>query len=309
MIAARPAQPSPIGPESSPGAARDESAIKHETSFPGMGAKSSRAPDVHAPAQEATPASAERAPTNPPIEASPGSPATADAPEPKPERLSTPGISTSSFPSELQANNMEEDSPFREGQSSNCNKNVSLGSMDKDKLFLAIPDWALKCYEKNQKRFPKICFSDSLMSGAKNYLVVFHMVGPYAPETESLAKVPSSGDTTSESGMGSFTASYGSTWHYTYERTVTTTIVSVSAEMAPHNQPSTPLYATGYSEQGIPVSHYSATAGRKRVKEVSYKPGKAPDVELPEFRVMEELLSHILEDIVKLCMFPAEAAR
>lgn len=107
VIAARPAQPSPIGPESSPGAARDESAIKHETSVPGMGAKSSRAPDVQAPAQEATPASAERAPTNPPIEASPGSPATANVPEPKPERLSTPGIPTSSFRSELQPNNME----------------------------------------------------------------------------------------------------------------------------------------------------------------------------------------------------------
>jgi len=169
--------------------------------------------------------------------------------------------------------------------------------MDKDKLFLAIPDWALKWYEKNQKRFPRICFSDSLMPGAKNYLVVFHMVGPHAPET---GKLPSSGDTTSESGMGSFTASYGSTWHYTYERTVTTTILSVSAEMAPHNQPSTPLYATAYSEQSIPVSRYSATSGRQRVKETSYKPGKRPDVELPEFRVMEELLSHILEDIAKL---------
>ena len=209
-----------------------------------------------------------------------------------------PGISAPSFPTELQANNMEEDSPFREGQSSNCNKNVSLGSMDKDKLFLAIPHWALKWYEKNQKRFPRICLSDSLMSGAKNYLVVFHMVRPHTPETEWLAKVPSSGDTTSESGTVSFTASYGSTWHYTYGRTVTTTILSVSAEMAPHNQPSTPLSATAYSEQGIPVSHYSATG--RRVKETSYKPGKGPDVELPKFRVMEELLSHILEDIAKL---------
>ena len=297
VITARPAQSSPTVQESSPGAARDESAIEHETSFPGRGAKSSRAPDVQAPTQEGTPASAERAPTSPPIAASPGSPATADPPEPKPERLPTPGISAPSFPTELQANNIEEDSPFREGQSSNCNKNVSLGSMDKDKLFLAIPDWALKWYEKNQKRFPRICFSDSLMPGAKNYLVVFHMVGPHAPET---GKLPSSGDTTSESGMGSFTASYGSTWHYTYERTVTTTILSVSAEMAPHNQPSTSLYATAYSEQGIPVSRYSATSGRQRVKETSYKPGKRPDVELPELRVIEELLSHILEDIAKL---------
>ena len=139
---------------------------------------------------------------------------------------------------ENQANRAEEDAPFREGQASNCNKNVSLGSMDRDKLFLAIPDWALKWYEKNRKRFPRICFSDSLMPGAKNYLVVFYMAPPHAPASESFEKVSSPGEATGGSETGGFSASYGSTWHYIYEHAVTTTILYVSAEKAPHNQPS-----------------------------------------------------------------------
>jgi hypothetical protein len=293
VIAVPQAQPSPMGQAGSPGAARDESAVKHETSLPAVGAKPSSSPDVQAPARAATPASTERAPTNEPIAASPASSATADAPEPRPERLSTPAIFAASSrarrESPTEPLEMDEESPFREGQTANCNKNVSLGSMDKDKLFLAIPDWAFKWYEKNQKRFPRICFSDSLMPGAKNYLVVFQMVPPQAPGTGSLAKVSSPGETTWGSGTGGFTASYGSTWHYTYEHTATTTIISVSAEKAPHNQPSTLLYATAYSEQGTPVSHHSA-----------HKPGKGPDLDPPEFRVMEELLSQLIEDIAKL---------
>ncbi len=54
-----------------------------------------------------------------------------------------------------------------------------------------------------------------------------------------------------------------------------------------------------YSEQGTRVSHHSAP-GAKRDKETSYQRVKGPDVALPEFRVMEELLSHMLEDIGKL---------
>ena len=299
--------PSPAGQESSPGAGRDEAAMKQEASVRALGANRSSATDVQAPPPAATPASAQRTPTSEQIAASSASGATADAPVSNPELVSVPEIFSTSARADTASRALppasriaiEEDSLFREGQTSNCNKNVSLGSLDKDKLFLAIPDWALKWYEKNQKRFPRICFSDSLMPGAKNYLVVFYMAPPHAPGTESLAKVGSPGQTSGGSGEGSFTASYGSTWHYTYESTVTTTILSVSAEKAPHNQPSTPLYARAYSEQGTPVSHDSPTPGTNRPIEMSHKPGRGADVEPPEFRAMQRLLSQMMEAIAK----------
>jgi hypothetical protein len=85
VMAVPQAPPRPMGQAGSPGAARDESAMKHETGLPAVGAASSSASDVQAPAGAATPASTERAPTNEPIAASPASSATADAPEPRPE--------------------------------------------------------------------------------------------------------------------------------------------------------------------------------------------------------------------------------
>ena len=88
VMAVRQAQPGPVGQESPPGAARNETAMKHETSLPAMDAKSSPAPDVEAPVPAARPASAQRTPTSEPIAASSESGARADAP--KPERLSMP---------------------------------------------------------------------------------------------------------------------------------------------------------------------------------------------------------------------------
>ena len=305
VIAVPAAQPSPVAEESNPDAARNKAASEPATRLPAIDAKSLSAPDVQAPMPAATPAAAQKTSTSEAILASPESLRIADAPAAKPQPWSRAPIVSprasgeTGSRAELQANAMEEDAPFREGQASNCSKNVSLGSMDKDKLFLAIPDWALKWYEKNQKRFPRICFSNSLMPGAKNYLVVFYTASPDELGTESRAKVSSLGDTTSAGGMGGFTASYGSTWHYTFERKVTTTIVSVSAEKAPHNQPSTLLDATAYAEEGTPVSHHSATPGTKRAKE-TYNRAKGPEVELPDFRVMEELLGRMMEDIAKL---------
>jgi len=183
---------------------------------------------------------------------------------------------------------------------SSCSKNVSLGSIDKEKLFLAIPEWASKWYEKNQKKFPGICFSDSLMPGAQNYLIVFYMAAPHVEGTGSLAKVSAPGETTPVNRVGSFTTSYDSTWHYTYEGTVTTTITSVSAEKAPHNQPSTLLYVTAYSEKGIPISHHRPASVTKPKEKLVTKPGKSSDASLLVFRGMEELLNQTVADIAKM---------
>jgi hypothetical protein len=263
-------------------------------------------PEVHAPVQTEMVASTERTPAGEQTAASPVPSAWEQAPEPAPERSLRLGVfavsqppATNLSPQPL-ANTTEEDSAFKEGQVSSCIKNVSLGSMDKDRLFLAIPEWALKWHEKNQKRFPGICFSNALMPEAQNYLVVFYTAEPPAAGTEPLAKISGLGEMTPVIGKGGFTTSGGSTWHYAYEQTVMTTITSVSADTAPHNQPSTILYATAYSEQGIPISQHWPASASAPDKETSTKPRKSHDVSPPAFRRMEELLNQMVADIAKL---------
>jgi len=121
-------------------------------------------------------------------------------------------------PSEVVSYGSAQEDGFNDGQRAGCTKNVSLGSLDKEKLFLAIPEWAANWYEKNQKRFPGMCFSDSPMPGAQNYLVVFYTSAPAVSGIDSLKKISASADMSPLSGVGTFTTGYGSTWHYIYDR-------------------------------------------------------------------------------------------
>jgi len=202
-------------------------------------------------------------------------------------------------PSEVVSYGSAQEDGFNDGQRAGCTKNVSLGSLDKEKLFLAIPEWAANWYEKNQKRFPGMCFSDSPMPGAQNYLVVFYTSAPAVSEIDPLKNISASADMSPLSGVGTFTTSYGSTWHYTYDRSATTTVTTVLTEKVPHNLQSNVVYAAAYSEQGTPISQHWPTAITKKGKETSGKPGKNRDASLPAIHVMGELLDKMAEDIAK----------
>jgi len=202
-------------------------------------------------------------------------------------------------PPEVVSYSSAQEDGFNDGQRAGCTKNVSLGSLDKEKLFLAIPEWAANWYEKNQKRFPGMCFSDSPMPGAQNYLVVFYTPAPTVSGIDPLKNISASADMSPLSGVGTFTTSYGSTWHYTYDRTATTTVTTVLTEKVPHNLQPNVLYATAYSEQGIPISQHWPTAMTKKGRETSGKPGKNRDASLPAIHMMDELLNEMAEDIAK----------
>ena len=202
-------------------------------------------------------------------------------------------------PPEIVSYDSAREDGFNDGQRAGCTKNVSLGSLDKEKLFLAIPEWAANWYEKNQKRFPGMCFSDSPMPGAQNYLVVFYTSAPAVSGIDPLKNISASADMSPLSGVGTFTTSYGSTWHYTYDRTATTTVTTVLTEKVPHNLQPNVLYATAYSEQGIPISQHWPTAMTNKGREISGKPGKNRDASLPAIHMMGELLNEMAEDIAK----------
>src|SRR5256885_13075663 len=140
--------------------------------------------------------------------------------------------------------------------------------------------------EKNQKRFQGMCFSDSPMLGAHNYLVVFYTSAPVVSEIDKLREISAAADMSPTSGVGTFTTSYGSTWHYTYDRSATTTVTTVLTEKVPHNLQSNVVYAAAYSEQGTPISQHWPTAITKKGKETSGKPGKNRDASLPAIHVM-----------------------
>ena len=234
-------------------------------------------------------------------------PAAEDVAASEPQKTMSLGVFVAPETSSLQTNRAPEvvsygsaqEDGFNDGQRAGCTKNVSLGSLDKERLFLAIPEWATNWYEKNQKRFPGMCFSDSPMPGAQNYLVVFYTPAPAGSGIDPLTKISASTDMSQLSGVGTFTTSYGSTWHYSFDRTATTTVTTVLTEKVPHNLQSNVLYATAYSEQGVAISQHWPTATTKSAKATSGKHGKNRDAALPAIQMLAELLNEMAEDIAK----------
>jgi len=175
---------------------------------------------------------------------------------------------------------------FQEGQRVECTKNITLGSLNGEKLVLGTPGWAEKWIGKNQKQLQNICFSATPMRGARNYLIVFYAVpgnGDEPGDTNATMPVPES---VSAGGEGAFTTKYGSTWHYAVDRNVGVTVLTKDDADEPHSQ-SQIWYATAYTEDGSPVA--------ERWPE---QPKHAAHADMEH--VSEELLSVMVEDLRRL---------
>jgi hypothetical protein len=198
---------------------------------------------------------------------------------------------------------------FQEGQRPECTKNITMGGLKGEKLVLGTPGWAANWVERNQKRMLQICFSDTPMPGARNYLIVFYtaaaasngstIVNPAAPP-------PQPQESSLAAGVGTFTTSYGSTWHYFYDRNVGTTVNSNVDADQPQSKPDQVTYATAYTEEGVPVAQHWRGAPKKQIKVNPNDPdvrkeSKKERHALEEMEhVSDALLSQMVEEIEKL---------
>jgi hypothetical protein len=152
---------------------------------------------------------------------------------------------------------------LREGQRPECTKNITLGSLKEEKLDLGKGGWAQAWIAKNQKAIPNVCFSETPMRGARNYLIVFYFM-------------PSGGNLTSAMAMpdsapaGAFTAKNGAMWSYTG---------GVTQEVSQGQV----WYATAYAEDGAAIAEEWPEQAKRGDNE----------------RVAEELLNGIVEDLRK----------
>src|SRR5205814_7914439 len=64
-------------------------------------------------------------------------------------------------------------------------------------------------------------------------------------------------------------------------------VTTVLTEKVPHSLQSNVLYATAYSEQGVPISQHWPTATANNGKGTSVKHGKNRDAALPEIHIID----------------------
>lgn len=192
---------------------------------------------------------------------------------------------------------------FEEGHRPECTKNITLGGLKGEKLVLGTPDWAERWIEKNQKRIPQVCFSDMPIRGAKNYLIVFYTAaanknGPEAQKPGNSSTPPE----TPAGGVGAFTLSYGSTWHYAVDRTVGVTVLTRDEADQPYSQPGQVRYATAYTEEGMPLVEHWPEQPKKEIHPDANKPNskKSREARAELEHVSGDLLGQIVDDLAKM---------
>jgi len=193
---------------------------------------------------------------------------------------------------------------FEEGHRPGCTKNITLGGLKGEKLVLGAPGWAEKWIEKNQKRIPQVCFSDTPMKNAKNYLIVFYTSpastnAPESPNTPSNSLAPQG---TPAGGVGAFTLSYGSTWHYAVDRTVGVTVLTRDEADQPYSQPDQVRYATAYTEEGMPLVEHWPEQLKKEIQVDAKKPNakKSREARAELEHVSDDLLGQMVDDLAKM---------
>jgi hypothetical protein len=189
---------------------------------------------------------------------------------------------------------------FQDRQRPECTKNITLGGLKGEKLVLGVPGWAAKWIEKNEKRMPQICFAETPMKGARNYLIVFSTPGgaENGKDIANAAVHPAKGN--SAAGVGTFTISFGSTWHHSYDRNVGTTVLTEDDADEPYSNPGQLLYATAYTEEGVPVTQRWPGQPKKEIKPTVKNAKKLKGEMQALEHVSDELLSQMVEDIEKL---------
>ncbi len=181
-----------------------------------------------------------------------------------------------------------------------CSKIVSLGSLEKDRLILTIPTWVIQWAAKNQKKFPGICFADAPVPGLRSFLVVFFTTAmPVAGVAASNAPVAGGSDSVLQKPSGgTFSTTFGSTWHYTEDNAATTTVTTALQDGLPKNWGTDTQFAIAYSEQGTAVSqHFPGPLKKKEMEILTAKPGGKHDPSVIEARRLGDLLTAILQDI------------
>jgi len=188
---------------------------------------------------------------------------------------------------------------FQDRQRPECTKNVTLAGLKGERLVLGVPAWAAKWIEKNEKHMPEICFSETPMKTARNYLIVFSTPAGSTGSKDVADAVLNPAKDTTATGVGTFTTSFGSTWHYSYDRNVGTTVLTQDDADEPHGRPGQVLYATAYTEEGVPVSQRWPAQLKRELKSGEKNSKKVKGENEALENLSSGLLAQMVQDIQK----------
>lgn len=135
-----------------------------------------------------------------------------------------------------------------------CKINISFAVATGAGVLHLAPAFTEKWIDKNHKKYPGLCFSQTPTSQAADYLVVFSTSQSALSGLEPSLQTTSSTSMTPIYGNGSVTSNSGETWNYTYSGTATTYTTSTAQVNLPYTLTTDSIYENTYSQRGILIS-------------------------------------------------------
>ncbi|HEV2418537.1 MAG TPA: hypothetical protein VGX94_12095 [Terriglobia bacterium] len=140
-----------------------------------------------------------------------------------------------------------------------CGKNISFGIGTPSGIAPSVPNFARKWIRKNARKYPGLCFSQSVSPNAQNFLLVFSTSQSEFSGFYPTVRTYTSTNTAPVSGSGTVTDDYGGTWDFTFDGTMTTTTTTTTQENLPYTDTANTLYLYAYDQRGQLISHHSRT--------------------------------------------------
>ncbi len=180
-----------------------------------------------------------------------------------------------------------------------CEKNVSFAVVEDAQVESRVPRFAQKWIEKNKKKYPALCFSQTPDPQAANFLLVFSTSQSAFNGIYPTVHTNSSSGTTPVNGNGTVTDSYGGMWNYTYNGTVTTTTTTTSQVSLPYTDTTKSLYVYSYDQRGQLLSRHRRSITTRQGGDGANTFGYNLGAALSAIHLKEHLLKAALNDLAK----------
>lgn len=183
-------------------------------------------------------------------------------------------------------------------QASQCSTSITFAIADGKSLTFRLPNVSDKWFQKTQKKYSSICFSQiggSAESPSTHILVVLSNSQAVFDGLFPVYRTETTTDTSSIAGSGLVTDYTGSLWAYAYKGTVTTTTTTTTQNNLPYTDTTSGYFANAYSEDGRLVAYAWRTATSRQGGD----PANTVGYNLGSWLVSHNPKEKLLDDIVK----------
>ncbi len=180
-----------------------------------------------------------------------------------------------------------------------CVKNISFAVAEGGQIVSRAPKFTGKWIEKNQKKFPSICFSQAPSRDAANFVVVFSVYQSAFDGIHPTVRTSTTSSVAPISGQGTIISNYGAMWNYSYSGTSTTTTTTTYHVNLPYRDTTKTLFAFSYDQTGNLVSRrwreVTTRQGGDGANTLGYNLGSA----LVSIHIKERLLKEVVDDLAR----------